>query len=252
MRAITAAALATALLGYAGSISAQVLDDLSPAAIRQQVTPGDAVRASVQDGRSFELTVLELGAETLTGTTAEQRRFRIRYSALASLEITRKAAPPGSGAVPPAPAADNDEGRVWLGLNLGLVTGSVDVPCGNPSDSDCSEGGIFTSFGTNLTYAGPVALRLRAVRANEDTDHPPVEFAALVGPRVTDGVYALIGVSNVTHPDDELDGDATGVAWELVFAPRSQSGTGVELMLHGAVGSDLDYTGASLGFRFGN
>lgn len=250
--AMRTAALAIGLLGSGGGAMAQALEDLSPASIRQQVKPGDAVRAAVQDGRTFELTVVAVEQETLTGTTAENRRFRIRYSALASLEITGKAAAAAEVVALP-PAADANAWRGWFGLNAGLVAGDVKVPCGDPSASDCSEGGWFSSFGLNLTFAGPMAVRLRAVRANEDTEDPPLELAALVGPHVGNDFYLMLGASNVSHPDDDFEGgDADGVAWELLFAPRTLSGAGVEISLHGAQGSDLDYQGVSIGFRFGN
>lgn len=239
-------ALAAALLAFAGGAAAQALEDLSPAAIRQQVRPGDSVRVTVRDGRAFELTVVKVEADTLTGTTAENRRFRIRYSALASLEVRERAAA-GVAALPRA----RETPRAWFGLNFGLVSGDVDIPCATPGDRDCSEGGVFTSFGANLTIAGPVAARLRAVHANEDTEQKPVETAILVGPRLGQDFYALIGASTVHNPDDDLRGNADGVAWELLYAPGSLSDAGVEVSLHGAAGSDLRYGGISIGFRFG-
>jgi len=249
MRVAKAVALGVAMLGFTPGASAQVLEDLSPAAIRQQVAPGDAVRAGVKDGRTFELTVVSVEAETLTGTTFENRRFRIRYSALSSLEITGKAAAATTGVV--ALPGPKDSVRTWFGLNFGLVSGSIDLPCASPGDSDCSEDGTFTSFGANVTVAGPVAARLRAVHGNEDTDKRPLETAILVGPRIAQDFYVMIGASTVHNADDEYPGDADGIAWELVYAPTSLAGAGMEVSLHGATGDDLTYGGISFGMRFG-
>jgi hypothetical protein len=244
--------LAAGLLGFAPGAAAQVLEDLSPAAIQRAVAPGDVVQAKVKDGRTFDLRIDKVEAESLTGTTLEQRRFRIRYSALAALEVRSKAtAGAGAGggvvALPPVPKAQRSGMLAWFGLNIGLVSGDIDIPCA----SRCSEGGVFTSFGANLTFAGPVALRLRAVHANEDTSHPPLETAALVGPRFGQDFYLLVGASTVHNPDDDYPGNADGIAWELLYAPRSLSDTGLEITLHGANGDDLSYSGISIGFRFG-
>jgi hypothetical protein len=253
------ALIAIGWLALAGTASAQPLADLSPAAIQQRVAVGDSVRATVKDGRAFDLTVVKVEAEALTGTTAENRRFRIRYSGLASLELRGKAdvveelgvaEKPRGEAVTVAPPKGSDNVRAWFGLGIGLVAGDVAVPCSDPGASGCSEGGVFTSFDLNITVAGPIAARLRAVHANEDTGHPPIEFAGLVGPRLGDDFYFLVGLSNVSHPDDDYRGDAKGVAWELLYAPRSL-GSSIEISLHGATGDDLDYSGLSFGLRFG-
>jgi hypothetical protein len=240
--------LAWGLLGVVPGAAAQVLDDLSPAAIQRAVAPGDVVQAKVNDGRSFDLRIDKVEAESLTGTTLEDRRFRIRYSALTALEVRSKAtAGGGVVALPPAPKAKRPGVMAWFGLNIGLVSGDVEIPCA----TRCSEGGVFTSFGANLTFAGPVAVRLRAVHANEDTEHRPLETAALIGPRLGKDFYLLVGASTVHNPDDDYPGNADGIAWELVYAPLSLSDTGLEITLHGATGDDLSYSGISAGFRFG-
>ncbi len=256
--------LAFGLLAFAGEVAAQPLPDLSPAAIQRQLAPGDSVRATVKDGRAFDLTVVKVEAETLTGTTAGNRRFRIRYAGLASLEVLAKGAvveeldsaarpaatAPRGESVKLDPRKGSDGVRAWFGFGIGLVAGDVDVPCSDPGATGCSEGGIFTSLGLNVTVAGPVAARLRGVHANENTAHPPIEAAALIGPRLGDDFYFLVGHSNVSNPDDEYRGDASGVAWELLYAPRSL-GSGIEISLHGATGKDLDYSGLAFGLRFG-
>ena len=253
MRAFRAVLLAAGLSGIAPGAAAQALDDLSPASIQRAVAPGDVVHATVTDGRAFDLRLVKVEAESLTGTTLENRRFRIRYSALTALEVRSKATAATDGgvvALPPAPKAARPGFMAWFGLNIGLVSGDIDLPCASPGDG-CSEGGVFTSFGANVTFAGPVAVRLRAVHANEDTDHRPVEAAALIGPRLGKDFYLLVGASTVYNPDDDYPGNADGVAWELVYAPLSLSGTGFEITLHGAEGDDLSYSGISAGFRFG-
>lgn len=259
-RFISLVLLAVAVAGHAQDARAQALDDLSPRAIRERVGVGDVVRATVKDGRTFDLTVVKVEADSLTGTRADNRRFRIRYAVLASLEVLMSAggveelAPEEPSPAPArAPARRHspkaaDGVRAWVGLGAGIVWGDVDVPCGDPSTGGCTEGGLFTSFNLNVTVAGPVAARLRAVHANEDTSKPPVEVAALVGPRLGAGIYVMVGASNVSHPDDDYSGDAKGVAWELLFA---SAGSSIEFSLHGASGSDLDYSGVSLAARLG-
>ena len=260
-RFISLVLLAVAVAGHAQDARAQALDDLSPRAIQERVGVGDAVRATVKDGRTFDLTIVKVEAESLTGTRADNRRFRIRYAVLASLEVLMSAGgveelgPEKPGPTParaPArrdPPKTADGARAWVGLGVGLVWGDVEVPCDGLGAGDCSEGGVFTSFNLNVTVAGPFAARLRAVHANEDTSKPPLEVAALVGPRVGDVFYVMVGASNVSHPDDDYSGDAKGVAWELLFAP---AGSSVEFSLHGASGGDLDYSGLSLAVRLGN
>ena len=145
--------------------------------------------------------------------------------------------------------------RSWVGVNAGIVTGDVNVPCGSVEVGDgCSEGGMFTSLGGNLTFAGQAALRLRAIRANEDTDHMPYETAALLGLRLgkRSNWYGFVGPGRIMHADDDFQGIAHGMAWELVRAAPEQDGMGFEFSLYGNTGPDVDFTGIALGLRFGN
>lgn len=245
------AALVMGLLGWVPVVAAQVLEDLSPAAIQRQLAPGDLVQATVSDGRTFALRIVKVEDASFTGTTPENRRFRIRYSALTALE-RRDKADGGVVALPAARTAPPSAVLGWFGINAGILSGDIDVPCAAPGDTGCSEGGGFTSFGLNVTVAGPLAGRLRAVHGNEDTEHSrPIEVAALIGPRLGEDFYLLVGMSSVNNPDDDYAGSANGVAWEVVFAPTSLGQAGVEIALHGAVGDDLRYAGLSFGVRFG-
>ena len=75
------------LLAFTGCAVVRPVQDFEPAAIRQQVRPGDVVHARITDGRSFELKVDTLDAESLTGTTVDGRRFRIDYASIAERQV---------------------------------------------------------------------------------------------------------------------------------------------------------------------
>lgn len=149
----------------------------------------------------------------------------------------------------PAPA----RARTWLGLNLGIVSGSVDLPCPTPGGGDCDEGGVFPALGANLTVAGKGALRLRAIRAEEDnTDHKPYELAALVGMRMgRSHWYGLVGVGRIVHPDDDYRGNVTGLAWEFVRARPTSEGVGFEFSFYGNSLGDANFAGVAVGMRLG-
>lgn len=224
------------------------VEDRSPAGIQAQLRPGDRIRVEVRDGRSFELRVIRVEAESLTGAADSGKNLRIRYSAIERLERDDGAAAPTATSARPAPASGQ---KAWLGLTAGLLVGSVDIPCGSGSSGDCDEGGMFGSYGLNLTLAGDLALRLRAVRADENTEDKPEEIAAMAGPQVNEGVYVLVGVGRIRNPDNDYDGDTSGLAWELLFAPPSASGLSFEASVHGNHFGDAQYAGISIGIRFG-
>lgn len=140
--------------------------------------------------------------------------------------------------------------RSWVGLNVGLLSGDVDVPCTAPN-SDCKEGGLFPSFGANLTLAGSAAFRLRGVVAGEGTRERPYETAALIGAKLSRSWYGLIGAGRIHNADDDFEGIADGLAWELLYAPPTKRGAGFEFSLLGNAGPDVDYLGFGLGLRFG-
>lgn len=140
--------------------------------------------------------------------------------------------------------------RSWVGLNVGLLSGDVELPCAVPN-RDCSEVGLFSSFGVNLTLAGNAAFRLRGVVAFERARERPYETAALIGAKLSRSWYGLIGAGRIHNADDDFEGNADGLAWELLYAPPTKRGAGFEFSLLGNAGPDVDYLGFSLGLRFG-
>ena len=142
--------------------------------------------------------------------------------------------------------------RSWFGLNTGLVSGSVELPCSGGASGDCDESGLFQTYGVNLTVAGRTALRLRAMRAEEKTDHKPYETAVLFGPRLgRSHWYGLVGVGRIMHPDDDYAGDVTGLAWEFVRARPTRDGLGFEFSIHGNSFGDASFVGVAVGLRLG-
>jgi hypothetical protein len=218
------------------------VEDRSPAAIQAQLKPGDRVRIEVRDGRSFELRVVRVEAESLTGAADSGKQFRVRYSAIERLERD-------DGAIAPAMPASGP--KVWLGLNAGLLIGSVDLRCGPGTSGDCDEAGMFGSYGLNFTVAGDLALRVRGVRADESTADKPEEIAVMVGPQFNEGVYFVFGAGRIRNPDDDYSGDASGLAWELLIAPPTRSGLSFEASVQGNHFGDAQYAGISVGIRFG-
>lgn len=93
--------VAVTLLAFTGCAATRTLETLTPATIQQQVEPGDVVKVAVKDGRSFEIQVEKVEAAALTGMTLENRRYRIPYSTIISLEIQgdRTGAAAGAGAM---------------------------------------------------------------------------------------------------------------------------------------------------------
>ena len=143
--------------------------------------------------------------------------------------------------------------RSWFGVNTGLVGGSVELPCPPGTPGDCGEGGVFATWGVNVTVVGKMALRLRAMRAEEEgTDHKPYEMAVLFGTRLgRSHWYGLIGPGRIVHPDDEYEGSVTGLAWEFVRARPTNSGIGFEFSVYGNSLGDATFSGVALGARFG-
>ena len=93
--------VAIALLCFAGCATTRTLETLTPEGIQRRVEPGDVVHVDVRDGRGFEIRVDKVEADALTGTTIENRRFRIPYSAIEALQIRegRTGAAVGAGAL---------------------------------------------------------------------------------------------------------------------------------------------------------
>jgi hypothetical protein len=188
-------------------------------------------------------------------------RAATEVAALALLAVALAWAPPARAAEPaakPAPAVVQIKGpaklptRSWFGLNVGIVSGSVDVPCGGVG-TGCSEGGVLPTLGANFTVTGRHALRLRVVRAEEDnTRHKPYELAALVGTRLGKSHwYGLVGAGRMNHPDDEHEASVTGLAWEFVRARPTADDVGFEFAVQGNTGGEADFWGVAVGARFG-
>lgn len=147
-------------------------------------------------------------------------------------------------------------GRAWIGVGAGVGFATVDVPCSPGSfDNDCSESGDLRTYSANLTASGRnAAVRVRAVRDQDKGNdrRTPYETAALIGSRFgRSNWYGLVGAGRIRHADDRFSGDANGFAWEILFAPSSDGGAGLELSFHGNTGRDVDYTAFNLGMRFG-
>lgn len=242
------AALLLALFTSTAWPAMRPVEDRSPAGLQAQLKPGDRVRVEVRDGRSFDLRLTRVEAESLTGAADSGKQFRIRYSAIERLERDDGAA---ASSARSAPAAARSGPNAWVGFNAGLLVGSVELSCGPGTSGDCDEGGVFGSYGLNLTIAGDMALRVRGVRADENTDEEPEEIAAMVGPQVNEGVYVLVGVGRIRNPDNDYSGDTSGLAWELLFAPPSRSGLSFEGSVQGNHFGDAQYAGISVGIRFG-
>lgn len=81
------AVIVVTLLAFAGCAVVQPVTDLSPASIRQQVRPGDVVQVTVTGGRTFDLDVEKVEEASLTGTTVDNRRFRIAYASITGLTL---------------------------------------------------------------------------------------------------------------------------------------------------------------------
>lgn len=152
-----------------------------------------------------------------------------------------------------AKSPKRDTGMSWVGVDTGIMLGTVEIDCpATSSDSDCSEGGIFQTLGINFTAADEGAFRLRGVVSLERTDRRPFEVAALVGARMGRNWYALLGPGVIHNVDNDYDGNAIGLAWEILLAPRRPTSAGLDLSFQGNVGPDVQFFNFSIGMRFGD
>jgi len=144
-------------------------------------------------------------------------------------------------------------GGAWVGMGIGVLTGSASYECPGPEGGDCSESGAYGTYTANVTVAGPVVFRARGVRTQDRVDgRTPYEVAALVGGRFGRSPwYGLVGGGRVRHADDNVPDASEGVAWEVLFAPGSSGGAGFEMSFHGHLGTHVDFVGFSAGMRFG-
>lgn len=144
-------------------------------------------------------------------------------------------------------------GGAWVGMGLGVLSGTVDYDCPPPDSGNCSESGAYGTYTANVTVAGPVVFRARGVRTQDRVDgRTPYEVAALVGGRFGRSPwYGLVGAGRVRHADDNVPDANEGVAWEILMAPGSSGGAGFEMSFHGHLGTHVDFVGFSAGMRFG-
>lgn len=147
--------------------------------------------------------------------------------------------------------------RMWVGVGVGVGWGAVDVPCQqNNFGSDCREEGTLNTYTANATLAGRNgAVRIRGLRQTDkgDDSRTPYETAALIGTRFgRSSWYGLAGYGRVMHADDDFQEDeASGFAWEILFAPASDGPTGFELSFQGNAGEDVDFVAFNVGMRLG-
>lgn len=244
-------AVLIALATGAVQAAALTLESASPEALRQQLKSGDDVTITTNGGRTLELRITRVEGESLSGTEISGKRYRVQYSAIRRIEVETVARKSG---VVELPDTEPGSSSAWFGLSAGLMAGGVDLPCGpnhDPGD-DCSEGGMFTTSAISFTVTGDLAVRLRGVRANEETERRPYETAVLVGKRMTPGSYLLVGFGSIHNADDEYTGGNTsGLAWEFLIADPVLKGLGFEASIHGNHFGDAEYAGLSLGLRFG-
>lgn len=147
--------------------------------------------------------------------------------------------------------------RMWLGVGAGVGWGAVDVPC-QPSTfgADCREEGTLNTYSANATLAGRNgAIRLRGLRQTDkgDDSRTPYETAAMLGSRFGRSPwYGFAGYGRIMHADDDFQEDeASGFAWEILFAPASDGPTGFELSFQGNSGEDVDFVAFNIGMRLG-
>ena len=74
-------------VALAGCTSMRTIPDVSPTGIQQEVQPGDEIHVVLLDGRTFDLEVTRVDAETLTGVAESGKAFRIRHDAVRWLEV---------------------------------------------------------------------------------------------------------------------------------------------------------------------
>ena len=147
--------------------------------------------------------------------------------------------------------------RIWVGLGAGVGYGAADVPCTSGFfGDDCQEEGILNTYSANVTLAGAGgALRLRGIRDSDKGDdaRTPYEQAAMLGTRFgRSNWYGFAGYGRFRHVDDRYPEDrASGFAWEIVFAPATESLTGLELSFQGNSGDDVDLVAFNIGLRLG-
>jgi hypothetical protein len=82
-----AATVALTLLAFTGCTTMRLVEERSPESIQQHVARGDDVRIAASDGKVYELHVTQVEAESLTGTAANGKRYKVHYSGIRALEV---------------------------------------------------------------------------------------------------------------------------------------------------------------------
>jgi hypothetical protein len=145
--------------------------------------------------------------------------------------------------------------QVWLGLGTGLTRDWIETPCAaSGAGNECSVLNTYTGNFTVVADNG-LALRLRGVRASDSSHDPyaPYETAAMIGARIgRSGWHALFGPGVLHNVDNDfVQGDVTGLAWEVMFAPRTHGPIGLELGILGNAAEHADFVAFNIGVRFG-
>lgn len=145
--------------------------------------------------------------------------------------------------------------QIWLGLGTGLTRDWIETPCvSSGAGTECSALNTYTANFTVVADTG-MALRLRGVRASDSSDDPyaPYETAAMIGTRIgRSGWHALVGPGVLHNVDNAfVQGDVTGLAWEVMFAPRTHGPIGLELGILGNAAEHADFVAFNIGLRFG-
>ncbi|MGH8443078.1 MAG: hypothetical protein ACRETF_09280 [Nevskiaceae bacterium] len=149
--------------------------------------------------------------------------------------------------------------RIWGGLGTGISYAWAETVCSPSFGAECSEQGLLNTYMANFTVSANngMTVRLRGVRATDpgSDQHVPYETAALIGSRFgRSNWYGLFGAGVLHNVDDEFvkgDESTTGLAWEVIFAPSTDSPMGLELGFQGNAGNYADFIAFNFGVRFG-
>lgn len=80
------------LVCFTGCTSMRAIEDPAPEHIREQVKVGDEIRVVATDGTTYDLEVTQVAEDSLTGKTESGKRYRVPYSAIVSIEVSKVSA----------------------------------------------------------------------------------------------------------------------------------------------------------------
>lgn len=86
-RWLKAAVVALVLPAFVACSSLRPLEDFSPSRILAQVEPGDEVHIVVLKGAIYDLTVVRVDADSLTGRASSGKRYKIMFEAIQYIEV---------------------------------------------------------------------------------------------------------------------------------------------------------------------